>query len=262
MLCGSSVVSGLLRRRRSVSWKVPAPVPPRGWPVKALHSSVHQRQRLLELRLPSRFGELEEIWLETGFVNSCQIRLAKAALRAIPAMTASTAASAAIRSTRRRRSGASGRRASARASASATPNTTAPSPSSDEPEHPAVVDAGRVRLPVLRDPRKRVGDAERTGAGGGGERGGDEALDPVAVEHDPARGRGDRERDPEAGVRQQQRDDGRIEQERAGGPDDGAPAARRREPERHRHRDVCEQRELVPVAERRAERARRARSPP
>ena len=126
-------------------------------------------------------------------------------------------------------------------------------PEHDEPEDPAVVDANRVRLRVLRDPRQSQCNAERAGTGDGGEGRGDETLDAVPVEHDPSCRRCDRERDAEAGVGQQQRDHGREQQERTGGPDGRPPPARRSKPQRDRHGDVGEERELVPVADRRAQ---------
>ena len=126
-LCGSVVVtSELVRSMRSVSSNVPAPVPPPGWRVNACHASCHQRHRLLELRL-ARWPVFDAIWLDTGFANACQMRLAKTAAVTTAASAASPPASAAARSMRRRAGsdeGSRGRTSSIAPATAAAPATT------------------------------------------------------------------------------------------------------------------------------------------
>src|SRR5581483_12281011 len=100
--------------------------PPGCW-TKACHASCHQRQRLLELRLP-RCPLLDEIWLETGFANECQMRPANTSARTTIATPATTPATAAARSTRLRTESDTGSRRCTRDAAPATtiaPATTA-----------------------------------------------------------------------------------------------------------------------------------------
>ena len=247
-LCGSVVTIGLRRSRRSVSSKVPAPVPPSGWCVNACHDSSHQRHRLLELALRNRV-ELELIWLETGFVKSLQRRPAKTRQTTSPASASDergdrgSPVDAPPRLRPDRAPGLEPREAVRRRERRAL------HPEQDEQEDPAVVDADGVRLAVLRDPRQRERDAEDRSSGSGSEREDDEALDALAVEHEPGHRREARERDAHARVREQQ-DDGRREEQHGARCAERCPAcARRGQPERERHRDVAEERELVPVAD-------------
>ena len=118
----------------------------------------------------------------------------------------------------------------------------------DEREDPAVVCAHRARLAVVGDPVQRERDAEDGSADPAADPDRGEALDAVPIEEDPRSRREAGERDAEARVREQQRDDEGVEQDDA----DGSPTGSG-EPECNRNAGVAEERELVTVAERRAE---------
>ena len=251
-LCGSVVVSGLRRSARSVSWNVPAPVPPAGCRVNACHSSVHQRQRLLELRLGraarlrvdlardgvrERVPDAPRVRAGHGEPGEHGDERGEGGDSLHPPPHARAERAPALETRERERRGGDGRSGSEHA----------------EREDPAVVRAHRAGLAVLRDPGQGEREAEDGCCGAAAEHGDDEALDAVPVEHEPAGRRDDGERDAEARVREERREHRGEEQDRAPGPDARAARPRRGEPERERHGDVSEQRELVPVADRRAE---------
>ncbi len=103
------------------------------------------------------------------------------------------------------------------------------------------------RLPVLRDPVERERDAEDGRRRGRRKHDGGKALDALLGEHDP-RDRGEAcEHDREARVREEHGEPGEVQEERA----ERVPA--HGEPERDRHADGGEERELVPVVERGAQ---------
>ena len=231
---------------------VPAPVPASGCAVKALHSSCHQRQRLLELRL-AKCPEPELIWLEIGFAKPRQIRFAETP----PATTSATT------STRRADRGGPLERAAALAGERTALLPAAEgdggergdggSAEHDRGEDAAVERARRVRLAVGGDPGQGERDAEDRDAGAAAERERGHALDPVGGEQHPGDGREHGERDADARVGEQRDEDGGVEQDDARGPAGRPPRAGRDEPERDWHARSAEQPELVPVAERRPE---------
>jgi hypothetical protein len=114
------------------------------------------------------------------------------------------------------------------------------------------VRAHRVRLIVLRDSRQRERDSEDRDGGASCNADGGKAADAIVRKHDPRDCGETCERDPEARVRQQHRQPGAVQQDRAG------CRAASREPERDRHGNRGEQRELVPIVDGRAQ----AREPP
>ena len=116
-----------------------------------------------------------------------------------------------------------------------------------EREDPPVVHPRRPRLPVLRDSRQRQRDPERTCPRAAAERDRGKALHAVTVEQDPRSGRETRERDAESRIGEEHSDDEHVEQR------DTGRAAATAEPQRKRHPGRADERELVPVAERRAQ---------
>ena len=105
------------------------------------------------------------------------------------------------------------------------------------------------RLQIVGDPRQRERDPERRACRGGGDEDRNDALDATtAGEERPRKRRGAGEPDPEAGVRQEQRDREPVEEQDAFGS-----AANRGEPQGHRYPRCAEERKLVPVVDGRAE---------
>ena len=114
-------------------------------------------------------------------------------------------------------------------------------------EDPAVVCTRGTCLLVARDAGQRQCDTEDRCSGAGCEGRRQKALDPVAREHDPGRCSETGERHAETRVGEEQRDDEQVEQH---DPFDAPP---RGKPQREGHPGVADERELVPVVERRAE---------
>jgi hypothetical protein len=116
----------------------------------------------------------------------------------------------------------------------------------DEREDPAVVDPHRPHLVIFRDAwqRERNPECSRTHTPAQRER--CETLDTAtAVDERPGDCEGAGKHDAEARVREQQRDDERVEQDNA-----LEPASHDSKPERDRHTCVAKECQLVPVVER------------
>ena len=150
----------------------------------------------------------------------------------------------------RRRDGGSGRRASSRASAAAAEATsTAPASTTSANSQPSCARTARgspsFAIPGRARPTAATAPptAPSTIAPRLSTRSGSSTTQ-------PSRGEAG-EDDPEARVREHERDDGEIEQQHAGGAHGDAAPRGAASQQREGHGDRAEQRELVPVAERR-----------
>ena len=114
-------------------------------------------------------------------------------------------------------------------------------------EHEPVANTRGVRLPVARDPREGEGDRQRADRGEPGGEQRRERLEPGLREDHPERDHDDRDEDAAAREGEPDHDEPAVDEQRPG----RSPAGR--EAEAHRQRDVAEQRERVPVADRRAQ---------
>ena len=110
-------------------------------------------------------------------------------------------------------------------------------------EEEAVVHAGRVRLAVARHPRQGDGHDQRPGRGNARREQRCERFHPGVRERHPERNDDHGDDDPAARVREPDRDDPAVDEQRAGGPHPGGEAQTEREG------DVAEERQAVPVAD-------------
>ena len=120
----------------------------------------------------------------------------------------------------------------------------------EEREPSPVLDANRPRLPVLRDPRQLEGNHEHEPRRNPRRDQRNEPLEPLAREREPDRKRDERRQDPPARVREHERHEQPVQSgNRTGAHDAAVP---RRRPERERQPEHRDERQRVPVPDRRA----------
>ena len=197
------------RQRRSVSWNVPAPVPPSGWRVNAVPRLRPPRPAVAR----AGAAEMRRRVRRSGCDRVREL-VPDAARQDDADGEARERDDERERPPRRARSdagvpaaGSGGARTARGADEHAAPAST-----TSAKTQPSCART-RARLAVARDPRQRERDAE-DGRRRRRRRARAAAMLSTRsrVEHDPGRGGEARERDAEARVREQQRDDERVEQ--------------------------------------------------
>ena len=179
-------------------------MPPRGCPSKASHASFHQPQRLFRLPSLSRLG----LWTTSSLFNG----FPREAITPTATTSRTAVTPAAIRSRRRWRSRPGRSRAK-----NAAPKARPAAEHEREREPGAVLGAHAARLAVLRDPGQGQGDRQHRSSRCSGHDERRDAVEALPRQREPEPEHDERGEDPPARVREDERDEERVEDhDRAG----------------------------------------------